>query len=644
MADEKRTVVLDFEVDIGDNEQSIQQLIKANKALREERNKLNTQTDEGRKKIADLNAAIDKNNATIKANSSALEKQRQNIGNYAGAIDRLVPGLGQIAAGLENMAGGFLSSAKAALAFIATPIGAVLAGIVAALSLLKAAISTNNEVLDKFENVTSAIGTILEVLLNRVGKLGEALLLAFSGDFSAALDKTSEAFTGIADEIGRAVEEGQKLLDLSRDLEDAQRDLRVEQAKQENVIKALVVSAKNRNLSFDEQEARIRRALQLEEALVKTREDLARRELVIYARTIANEKNLRQTSEETFEQFVDRLRHTQTLGDEFVDGLVEKIEALESARGSSLAFQEKLENSLAAIQEKRAAAAEKEAVEREKILAAQDEERRAATKRQEEIQKAVNDNLLLALDAQNKAENAAQDALDEESNRLIAESTLKIKFNKDTNDAIAKANKQFREEQADAEEKQQEIFEQQQRFKLQVVSNTLSSISSIVDRDSAAYKVIASLNALINTYLAATAALASGSKINPVFGIVSAAAATAAGLAAVAKINGIQFAEGGYTGQGDRLEPAGIVHKGEYVVPKWQVENPQYSHHLAALESGRSRGYADGGLVSAGIVASSGANIDLMAAIKALPAPVIGIKEFTTVQKRVQVKEQVSQV
>lgn len=644
MADEKKTIVLDFEVDIGDNEQSIQQLVKANAALRKERNLINTQTDEGRRKISELNAVIDKNNSTIKANSSALEKQRQNIGNYAGAIDRLVPGLGQIATGLENMAGGFLSSAKAALAFIATPIGAVLAAIVAALSLLKAAISTNNEVLDKFENVTSAIGTILQVLLNRVGKLGEALLLAFSGDFSAALDKTSEAFTGIADEIGRAVEEGQKLLDLSRDLEDAQRDLRVEQAKQENVIKALVVSAKNRNLSFDEQESRIRRALKLEEDLVKTREDLARRELVIYARTIANEKNLRQTSEETFEQFVDRLRHTQTLGDEFVDGLVEKIEALESARGSSLAFQEKLENNIAAIQEKRLAAAEKEAAEREKILAAQDEERRQAAKRQEEIQKAINDNLLLSFQAQNQAENAAQAAIDEENNRLIAEGTLKIQFNKDTNEAIAKENDQFRKEQAEFEKKATELYVQQQNLRLSVATSTLSNIASALDRESAAYKVIASLNALINTYRAANAALATGSEINPVFGIISAAAAVAAGLANVAKINGIEFWEGGYTGQGSRLEPAGIVHKGEYVVPKWQVENTQYSHHLAALESGRSRGYADGGLVSAGIVGSANGNIDIMAAIRAMPAPVVSAKEMTLMQKRVQVKEDVSQV
>ena len=32
-----------------------------------------------------------------------------------------------------------------------------------------------------------------------------------------------------------------------------------------------------------------------------------------------------------------------------------------------------------------------------------------------------------------------------------------------------------------------------------------------------------------------------------------------------------QFATGGFTGRGGKYEPAGIVHKGEYVVPKQYV-------------------------------------------------------------------------
>lgn len=57
------------------------------------------------------------------------------------------------------------------------------------------------------------------------------------------------------------------------------------------------------------------------------------------------------------------------------------------------------------------------------------------------------------------------------------------------------------------------------------------------------------------------------------------------------------FAEGGYTGDGGKHEPAGVVHRGEYVVPQKIVRNPQYSGVIAGLERARVSGYAQGGLV-----------------------------------------------
>jgi len=53
------------------------------------------------------------------------------------------------------------------------------------------------------------------------------------------------------------------------------------------------------------------------------------------------------------------------------------------------------------------------------------------------------------------------------------------------------------------------------------------------------------------------------------------------------------FDTGGYTGLGGVFEPAGIVHKGEYVIPKWMVNNnPDL---IGSLESQRLRGYDSGG-------------------------------------------------
>ena len=56
------------------------------------------------------------------------------------------------------------------------------------------------------------------------------------------------------------------------------------------------------------------------------------------------------------------------------------------------------------------------------------------------------------------------------------------------------------------------------------------------------------------------------------------------------------FADGGYTGSGSKNEVKGIVHGGEYVIPQWMVNKSPSM--IGALESIRTRGYADGGLVS----------------------------------------------
>lgn len=71
-----------------------------------------------------------------------------------------------------------------------------------------------------------------------------------------------------------------------------------------------------------------------------------------------------------------------------------------------------------------------------------------------------------------------------------------------------------------------------------------------------------------------------------------------------AKIQSTKFAGGGYTGSGygapDETghRPAGVVHDGEYVVPKRIVSRPEAGPVLRWLESKRLRGYADGGLVT----------------------------------------------
>lgn len=59
------------------------------------------------------------------------------------------------------------------------------------------------------------------------------------------------------------------------------------------------------------------------------------------------------------------------------------------------------------------------------------------------------------------------------------------------------------------------------------------------------------------------------------------------------------FASGGYTGQGGTFEPAGIVHRGEFVMSKTATERLGVGN-LEALHGAALRGYATGGFVGGG--------------------------------------------
>lgn len=188
------------------------------------------------------------------------------------------------------------------------------------------------------------------------------------------------------------------------------------------------------------------------------------------------------------------------------------------------------------------------------------------------------------------------------------------------------------------------LKQQAELSQLDFYAQILGSASSVFAQSSAEYKILATAQTLISTYSAAQKAFESQSAI-PIFGPglggLAAAAAIASGLANVAAINGVQFAEGGYTGQGAKYEPAGVVHRGEYVTPKHIVESAPAQPHLRALETMR-RGYADGGFVTNETVSSSQLAMITANAIRNMPQPVVGVKQIVREMQAVQVKQSTS--
>lgn len=74
------------------------------------------------------------------------------------------------------------------------------------------------------------------------------------------------------------------------------------------------------------------------------------------------------------------------------------------------------------------------------------------------------------------------------------------------------------------------------------------------------------------------------------------------------------YSDGGYTGNGGRYEVAGVVHRGEYVIPKPIMTHPYVVDAVGTIESIRRnrlapavsahQGYADGGFTSSPTAAS----------------------------------------
>ncbi len=215
---------------------------------------------------------------------------------------------------------------------------------------------------------------------------------------------------------------------------------------------------------------------------------------------------------------------------------------------------------------------------------------------------------------------------------------------------LAQSNEFFQQEQTATEahftalQKLRLLDRENVEATLGATSQLLGSLTAFFAENTIAAKVAGIAQATINTYLGATQAI-SDPKLVAAFpaNLIAGGAIIASGIASVAKIAGVnfQFAEGGYTGDGGKYEPRGIVHGGEYVFSKKATQRLG----LPFLESLHStaKGYANGGEVGGRIAAqqaSTGAlSAEIAAALRNMPAPVVSVKEILTVSNRIKVKE-----
>lgn len=607
-------VILEFSVDEGASIESIETLTKANKALREERNKLNLQSEAGKKRAQEINTLLDQNTTKIKTNVSALEQQKINIGNYKSALDNVIPGLSGF---IDKGEKGVKTVQKLTLAqkLLLGPLGFL----IIALTAIARYFTSTEEGGDKLAIVMAKLEAFVGVVSDRFTQLGKAL-----SEFS--WEGIKNAFSGVSDEIEREVAAATDLAERLDILDELNLALNIRLSEQGNIIKNLIIQSKNRSLSEEEASAKLVEAARLEKQLTGERIALRVAALHGLATQIQLENSAHEAAQRTGEtalEFAKRLAANQSIDIKRREEIAAQLDQYNGLLDNQANIQEKIQNQQDAISDKIAENAKKrmEALQQEEAL------RRATERSQTNVAVSGADPLI---DAFQTRANVITD-IDKRLSKDL------IKRNKDTQDKAA----------ADAILATQLRVEAERQAAADIGS-IIGSVGSLFESESAEAKILASAQALINTYLAATAALASGSKINPIFGIISAAAAIASGLASVAKINGVQFAEGGYTGPGGKMKPAGIVHAGEVV---WNQEDvarvggPARANAMRPTAPYRHSvipAYQDGGLVSNSISSPINQQMELANIFKNMPPMELSVKEVSKVQNRVRVKEQIS--
>ena len=359
---------------------SIKGLKARNAELLKQRDQLSTSTADGQQKIAAINKELDQNNKKIIENSSALEKQKFNIGNYKSALDGIVPGLGGMVSGLEG-------ATAAAKAFIATPIGLVLAAVAAALALVTSFFKSTQEGADLLEDSLSIVSTASDVITDRIGKFVSGIGSLLKGDFNEGLNKIEASFSGIGDEMEREIGLALELNEAMRDLEDREIETAVNAAETENQIKRLLLQSKNRSLSEAERIKLLEQATALEKQVNEEEIQNRTEALRIANQQAAQRLNIIKEVGESEIAFGKRVldefkKDNQVQADDLRDTVKDSLIAISGAEGQSIAILEKIQNQKDALADKAEAKAEKAAADAKKR---RDQELEDALKHQEEL-------------------------------------------------------------------------------------------------------------------------------------------------------------------------------------------------------------------------------------------------------------------
>ncbi len=174
---------------------------------------------EGKRMEATIKTITDK----LKANEKAVGDNRRNVGNYAealdgvnGRLDKFGSAAGKMPGPLGAMATGIIGATKAAIAFIATPLGLVLGAVALAIGAVKLAFESSEEGQNKWNKIVTIGSALIGNFTDLLADFGEGIIEAFTnpqkaiGDFANIIkENIVNRFEGLIElvpALGKSIE------------------------------------------------------------------------------------------------------------------------------------------------------------------------------------------------------------------------------------------------------------------------------------------------------------------------------------------------------------------------------------------------------------------------------------------------------
>tara|TARA_R110000824_G_scaffold59946_1_gene160610 strand:- start:53 stop:1462 length:1410 start_codon:yes stop_codon:yes gene_type:complete len=267
------------------------------------------------------------------ADKVVLEAEvKSNIGEVSKDASSLAGEFKIMGVSLNGVKAGFVSIGKAAKASFATIKAGIMSTGIGALVLAVASLAsffTNTKRgADQLTQAFTAMGAVVDVLTDRLSKVGEAISFVFSGEFRKAGEALKGTFSGITEEIKGEVAAMVALKKRTQELRDADMEFMVQKAATRQEIEKARLNAEDETKSATERLDALKTALSLEEKTTQRELELAAERLAIQKEEMALSENSAE-DEERLAQLKVELIEKETASVKMRRRVVTEVNSLE---------------------------------------------------------------------------------------------------------------------------------------------------------------------------------------------------------------------------------------------------------------------------------------------------------------------------